>query len=113
MEPIAEEMADLSSYGFRPIRGTSSPSPPLWGGLRSKGRAVGRTLNAIANPLTKYGYVVEVDIKGCFDNIDHDFIKQISPVVPRHILNEWLNCGYMERESEDIIETNKGVPQYH
>jgi len=97
LEPISEEMADLSSYGFRPIRGTS------W--------AVGRTLNAIANPLTKYGYCVEIDIKGCFDNIDHAFLREVTPIIPGHILNEWLTCGYMERGSDELFPTERGVPQ--
>ncbi len=97
LEPISEEVADVSSYGFRPIRGIS------W--------AVGRTLNAIANPLTKYGFVVEVDIMGCFDNISHDFLTQIVPVVPKEILKEWLKCGYMERNNDKVYETNDGVPQ--
>lgn len=92
MEPISEEW-------------------PIYLAMSSVPGAVGRTLNAIANPLTKYGYVVEIDIKGCFDNIDHDFIRQISPVVPGRILNEWLKCGYMERESDELMNTDKGVPQ--
>lgn len=97
VEPIAEEMADLSSYGFRPIRGVS------W--------AVGRTLTAMNNPLAKYGYVVEVDIMGCFDNISHDYIREITPVVPRHILDEWLNCGYIERDNDTVLSIKAGVPQ--
>lgn len=97
VEPFYEEMADISLYGFRPIRGVS------W--------AVGRTLNAIKNPWAKYSFVVEVDIMGCFDNIDHDFIRQITPVIPRHILDEWLNCGYIEREGDKVLPTEAGVPK--
>lgn len=97
LEPISEEFADLSSYGFRPIRSVS------W--------AVARTLNGLANPLAKYGFVVEVDIMGCFDNINHDFVSQITPVVPKKILWEWLKCGYVERDDETVHETNVGVPQ--
>lgn len=97
LEPISEELADLSSYGFRPIRSVS------W--------AVGRTLNAMANPLTRYGFVVEVDIMGCFDNIDHDFIKQITPTIPKKILREWLSCGYVERGTKTVLPTEQGVPQ--
>jgi group II intron reverse transcriptase/maturase len=97
LEPISEEVADVSSYGFRPIRGIS------W--------AVGRTLNAIANPLTKYGFVVEVDIMGCFDNISHDFILQTVPLIPKVILKEWLKCGYVERDDTKVYETKDGVPQ--
>jgi RNA-directed DNA polymerase len=98
LEPYSEEVADLSSYGFRPIRGVS------W--------AVGRTLNAIANPLTKYSFCVEVDIAGCFDNISHEFLSQIVPFIPKHILWEWLTCGYVTRDEKDVIqETKTGAPQ--
>jgi len=97
LEPISEETADLSSYGFRPIRSVS------W--------AIARTLNGLANPLTKYSYVVEIDIKGCFDNINHDFVVQITPTIPKTILWKWLTCGYIERDDSALHETLVGVPQ--
>jgi RNA-directed DNA polymerase len=97
VEPISEEMADLSSYGFRPIRSVA------W--------ATGRTLNAIANPLCRYGFVVEVDIMGCFDNINQDFILQITPLIPKVILKEWLECGYLEHDKDEVFPTGQGVPQ--
>lgn len=97
IEPMAEEVADLSSYGFRPMRNTS------W--------AVGRVLNGLNNPLASYQYVVEIDIKGCFDNIDHQFISQVVPYIPKKILWQWLECGYIEKNSETIEPTIRGVPQ--
>nr|YP_009185223.1 putative reverse transcriptase, intron maturase and HNH endonuclease [Bracteacoccus giganteus]ALO63563.1 putative reverse transcriptase, intron maturase and HNH endonuclease [Bracteacoccus giganteus] len=98
LEPIAEEMSDLSSYGFRPIRSTS------W--------AVGRVLNLLANSLANYSFVVEIDILGCFDNIDHTFLMQFVPVIPKKILWEWLSCGYVERDdNKEVHETLRGVPQ--
>lgn len=99
LEPIGEEHADLSSYGFRPIRGTT------W--------AAGRIISALANPLTKYGYVVEVDIKSCFDKINHNFLASIIPTIPKEILSAWLKCGYVERSEENywINPTDEGVPQ--
>jgi len=97
VEPISEEMADMSSYGFRPIRNVS------W--------AVARTLNLIQNPLAKYNYVVEVDIKGCFDNIDQTFLSNLVPVIPKTILWQWLSCGYFERGNEELYPTYLGVPQ--
>lgn len=98
LEPFSEEVADISSYGFRPIRSTS------W--------AVARILNGLSNPLAKYRYVVEVDIKGCFDNIDHDFVDGVTPLIPRKILWEWLKCGYVERyDRSNVRSTETGVPQ--
>lgn len=97
LEPIAEESADPSSYGFRPIRNIA------W--------AAGRVLTCLNNPLTKYGYVIEVDIMGCFDNIEHEFLSSATPLIPKYILWEWLRCGYIERDTQEEYPTEVGVPQ--
>lgn len=98
IEPIIEEVSDKSSYGFRPIRN------PKWGAARVHGMLV--------NPITKYKYALEVDIKGCYDNIDHEFLMKYTPYIPRHILLQWLKCGYITRDSEHqgVSETKFGVP---
>lgn len=97
IEPMAEEVADFSSYGFRPIRGVS------W--------AVGRVLNGLNNPLANYRYVVDLDISGCFDNIDQEFLSQGIPFIPKSIIWQWLKCGYIERYSDTVHPTIRGVPQ--
>jgi len=97
LEPIAEETADPSSYGFRPIRGTT------W--------AVGKVLNCLNNPLANYKFVIEIDILGCFDNIEHVFLSFTAPLLPKKILWEWLRCGYIERISKEELPTMVGVPQ--
>lgn len=97
IEPMAEEVADFSSYGFRPIRGVS------W--------AVGRVLSGLNNPLANYRFVVDLDISGCFDNIDQEFLSQSIPFIPKSIIWQWLKCGYIERNSDTIQPTVSGVPQ--
>ena len=99
IEPMAEEVADISSYGFRPLRNIS------W--------AIGRVLNGLMNPLAQYKYVVDIDIKGCFDNINHEFISQVTPFIPKHIIWEWSRCGYIEMKSDEnsVQPTLSGVPQ--
>ncbi len=97
IEPIVEEEMDKSSYDFRPIRNTQ------W--------AAGRCLNLLANPLAKYNFVLEINIEGCYDNINHDFLKGIIPVIPSTIIWEWLKSGYIERSNNILQETEKGVPQ--
>lgn len=97
LDPIAEETADPNSYGFRPIRNIH------W--------AVGRTLNCLNNPLASYRYVVEVDVKGCFDNINHNTIRKVARYIPTKVLDQWLGCGYIERETTDYFDTKQGVPQ--
>lgn len=97
IEPICEEDMDLSSYGFRPIRSTQ------W--------AAGRVLNLLSNPLAKYSYVLEIDILGCYNNIDHTFLMKITPFIPSNILYEWLKCGFLSRSDKLFYETEDGVPQ--
>jgi len=97
LEPIAEETADASSYGFRPIRNVA------W--------AIGRVLNCLNNPLAKYQFVLEIDIMGCFDNIEHQFLSSVTPIIPKKILWEWLQCGYIERDTQKEYPTDVGVPQ--
>lgn len=97
IEPITEEMADMSSYGFRPIRNVS------W--------AVARTQNLLSNPIAKYEYIVELDIQGCFDNIDQTFLSHVTPIIPKTILWQWFQCGYVDRDNRELYETDRGVPQ--
>lgn len=41
----------------------------------------------------KYDYVIELDVKGLFDNIDHELLMR---VVRRHVKEPWI-CLYIER----------------
>lgn len=62
MEPICEAKFSNSSYGFRPNCSVE--------------HAIQRTYNLMQ--LTKLHYVIEFDIKGFFDNVNHSkLIKQI------------------------------------
>lgn len=62
MEPICEAKFSNNSYGFRPGRSVEN--------------AIHRTYNMLQ--LSHLHYVIEVDIKGFFDNVDHSkLIKQI------------------------------------
>ena len=104
LEPVSEEFADASSYGFRPIRST------IW--------AVAKVMTALNsyNKPTKahnFRYVLELDIKGCYDNIDHKFLRSFIPIIHPHVLKEWLTCGYLERENKEyeILSIDRGVPQ--
>lgn len=62
-----------------------------------------------------YDYVIELDVKGLFDNIDHELLMR---VVHRHIKETWI-CMYIERwlktpfvlKNGEIIERKAGTPQ--
>jgi len=60
-EPAAEVTADLHSYGFRP--------------KRSAADAIERCFVVLAQKASAQ-WILEGDIKGCFDNISHAWIHQ-------------------------------------
>ena len=57
---------------------------------------------------TSATWVLEGDIKGCFDNIDHRWLLQNVPM-DQKILSQWLKSGYME--NYQIYPTDQGTPQ--
>ena len=93
LEPVSETCADRNSYGFRPMRSTADAIEQLFVNLSRKSSAV---------------WVLEGDIKGCFDNISHDWLIANVPV-DKAILKKWLKAGYME--SSRLSPTEAGTPQ--
>jgi RNA-directed DNA polymerase len=93
LEPIAETRADANSYGFRPQRGTAD--------------AIAQCFIALARrPSAKW--ILEGDIRGCFDNFSHSWILEHVPM-DKTILRQWLQTGYVEEGF--LFETRAGTPQ--
>ncbi len=62
-----------------------------------------------------YGYVVEADIKGFFDHMDHDWLLEMlsSRIEDRAFLNlirKWLKAGILDTDGQ-IIDPDSGTPQ--
>jgi RNA-directed DNA polymerase len=62
-----------------------------------------------------YGYVVDVDIKGFFDNIDHDLLLKIlkERIADRpflRLIRKWLKAGVLE-EDGNVRHPETGCPQ--
>jgi len=91
--PIAECTGERNSYAYRPHRSTKDAMQALY--LRLAHRAGPH-------------WVLEADIKGFFDNINHEWILENIPIDKR-TLNEWLKAGVLEMDSFQESET--GVPQ--
>ena len=53
-------------------------------------------------------WILEGDIKSCFDKISHDWLLAHVPI-DRVILRKWLKSGYMEKHV--LHETTDGTPQ--
>lgn len=83
------------SYGFRPGRSAHD--------------AIGK-IYLIARPHMTKKWVVDADIKGCFDNIAQEpLMKAIGNFPARKLIHQWLKAGYMEKGV--LHETDTGVPQ--
>lgn len=93
LEPVAETTADPNSYGFRPERATADAREQGFITLASKQRAE---------------WVLEADIKGCFDNISHKWLLENTPL-DRKVLKEWLKAGVIY--NGEFTETETGTPQ--
>ncbi|RPO18694.1 group II intron reverse transcriptase/maturase [Pseudomonas aeruginosa] len=93
LEPVAETKADRCSFGFRPERSTAD--------------AIEQCFTALARQISPQ-WILEGDIKGCFDNISHDWLLGHIPT-DREILRKWLKAGYME--DRQLFPTEAGTPQ--
>lgn len=92
--PIAETTADNNSYGFRPERATAD--------------AIGQCFTALARKKVSASWILEGDIKGCFDNINHYWLLNNVPM-DKGILRKWLKAGFMEKKQ--LFPTEEGTPQ--
>jgi RNA-directed DNA polymerase len=57
---------------------------------------------------TSAQWVLEGDIKGCFDNISHDWLDR-NVLMDKTVLHKWLKAGYVE--SKKLFPTEAGTPQ--
>ena len=100
MEPVCEAKFSENSYGFRP--------------LRSVEHAIQRIYQLMQR--TNLHYVVEFDIKGFFDNVDHSkLIKQIWSLGIRdkqllYVIKQILKAP-IKMPDGDIQYPEKGTPQ--
>jgi len=54
--------------------------------------------------------VLDADIKGAFDNINHDVLLQVIGEVPgKALIKQWLRAGYLE--GNQLHPTEQGTPQ--
>jgi RNA-directed DNA polymerase len=94
LEPEWEAKFAPNSYGFRPARSCQDAIEAIFLAIHQK--------NA---------YVLDADIKGCFDNIDHMALLNKLNTFPklRRVIKRWLKNGVME--GDVFHKTNAGAPQ--
>jgi RNA-directed DNA polymerase len=93
LDPVAETTADPNSYGFRRERSTADAMEQCFVALARKASAE---------------WVLEGDIKACFERISHDWLMAHIPM-ERTMLRKWLKAGYLERQV--LYPTDDGTPQ--
>jgi len=97
LEPVLEPMFHRNSFGYRP------------------GRSALDAVALVRRRSWEYNWVVEYDIKGLFDNIDHELLLRALrkhcqiPWVLLYI-DRWLKAP-MEGEDGKLVERTRGTPQ--
>jgi len=92
LEPYFEGIFEPSSYGFRPAMGCHD--------------AIDKITSTL---IKKQKWILDADIKGCFDNIDHEFLLSQIDKYDRPIIRKWLKAGYMY--DNELHQTSMGTPQ--
>ncbi|WP_257148516.1 group II intron reverse transcriptase/maturase [Bacillus sp. AFS073361] len=93
LEPQWEAKFEPTTYGFRPKRNCHD--------------AIERIFNTIGN---KKQWIFEGDFKGCFDNLNHDYIlEQIKGFPAFNVVDKWLKAGFVDNTVFHISEN--GTPQ--
>ena len=88
-----------SSYGYRPGRGAKDAVMDLGFNLQ----------------YGKYGHVVEADIKGFFENMNHSWLLRMleERIADSHfmrLIRKWLKAGILE-EDGSVLNPTTGTPQ--
>jgi len=95
LEPEWEARFEATSYGFRPGRSAHD--------------AIEKIFHLSHSGSSKL-WVVDADIKGCFDNIDHGpLLTALGTFPAKREIQAWLKAGYMEKEV--LYPTGSGTPQ--
>jgi RNA-directed DNA polymerase len=95
LEPYWEAQFEATSYGFRPGRSCHDAVAKIFG---------------FSRPRSRKKWVIDADIQGAFDNIDHRFLLDtIGPVPGKELLKQWLKAGYVDKGV--FNPTESGTPQ--
>ena len=93
LDPVSETTADSNSYGFRKERSCAD--------------AIGQSFIVLSHN-TSAQWILEADIKGCFDHISHDWLLNNIPM-DKVMLKKWLKSGFIF--NKELFPTEEGTPQ--
>ena len=98
LEPRLEKEFSQNSFGYRPKKSAH------------------QALEQVRKNCWKTDWVIDLDIKGFFDNINHD---KLMLAVERHVperwvrlyIARWLACPVMTKTGKLLVKQGKGTPQ--
>jgi len=98
LEPEFEKIFHENSYGYRPNRSAHN------------------ALEKVRENCWKYDWVIDLDIKGFFDNIDHELLMK---AVEKHTgekwvkmyIRRWLEAPVEQQDGTKVYKQGKGTPQ--
>lgn len=93
LEPVVETTADRVSFGFRKHRCAQDAMEYIF-----------KLLSRGVSP----EWILEGDIKDCFENISHDWMLNNIPA-DKKIMEQFLKCGYVDKHH--LYPTDSGSPQ--
>lgn len=93
LEPVSECTSDSNSYGFRRFKSA---------------RDAGEKVFKVLSRQYSAQWILEGDIKGCFDNISHQWLIDNIPL-EKNMLRKFLKSGYMEKKK--LFPTTLGTAQ--
>lgn len=93
LDPVAETTADNHSYGFRKERSTQDAMKQCF-------------IDLAKDYCPKW--ILEGDIKGCFDHISHEWLLENIPM-DKIMLKKWLKAGFVFNKR--LFPTDEGTPQ--
>src|ERR1700761_9109225 len=94
--PVAETTTDLNSYGFRPKRSTADAIEQCFNavGMRNSAR-----------------WVLEGDIRGCFDNISHEWMLDHIPTARHSFASRLARAACFAKRNERLRRASASALQ--
>lgn len=93
LDPVSETTADEKSFGFRRGRSAQDACEYIFTALSRR---------------TSPEWVLEGDVKGCFDHISHDWLIDHIPM-DKSVLKQFLKAGFVFQN--ELFPTDEGTPQ--
>ena len=98
IEPRLEKIFSTNSYGYRPNKNAH------------------QALESVRKNCWKTDWVIDLDIKGFFDNINHDKLmlaveKHVPEKWARLYIARWLSTPVLTKSGELVAKQGKGTPQ--